>query len=138
MGTSGPAAKRLPDVPQFHLRGFADAETITTVELPGDRSHIQPVRRAAAENHLYSLPGQPGGADVFKTALSQLESEVAKAQHRTRTLGQCPRIIGGFSLIWSIARWRPDGRAQRWARARPVADKSVGRFRRRSSARGGV
>lgn len=77
MGTSGPAAKRHHYVPQFHLRGFADGETITTVELPGDRSYNQPVRKAAAENHLYSLPGHPDGADVFEKALSQLEGDVA-------------------------------------------------------------
>lgn len=77
MGTPGPAAKRHHYVPQFHLRGFADGETITTVELPGDRSYNQPVRKAAAENHLYSLPGHPDGADVFEKALSQLEGEVA-------------------------------------------------------------
>ncbi|WP_396659175.1 DUF4238 domain-containing protein [Microbacterium oxydans] len=138
MGTPGPAAKRHHYVPQFHLRGFADGETITTVELPGDRSYTQPVRKAAAENHLYSLPGHPDGADVFEKELSQLESEVAKAQHRTRTLGQSRRTIGGFSLIWAIARWHPDGRVQRWVHARPAADKSAGRFRRRSSARGGA
>lgn len=75
MGT--PAAKRHHYVPQFHLRGFADGETITTVELPGDRSYDQPVRKAAAENHLYTLPGHPDGADVFEKALSQLEGDVA-------------------------------------------------------------
>lgn len=77
MGTDGPAAKRHHYVPQFHLRGFADGEKITTVELPGDRSYTQPVRKAAAENHLYSLPGHPDGADVFEKALSQLEGDVA-------------------------------------------------------------
>jgi hypothetical protein len=77
MGTPGPAAKRHHYLPQFHLRGFADGETITTVELPGDRSYNQPVRKAASENHLYSLPGHPDGADVFEKALSQLEGDVA-------------------------------------------------------------
>lgn len=76
MGTT-PAAKRHHYVPQFHLRGFADGETITTVELPGDRSYKQPVRKAAAENHLYSLPGHQDGPDIFEKALSQLEGDVA-------------------------------------------------------------
>lgn len=74
---TAPAAKRHHYVPQFHLRGFADVETITTVELPGDRSYNQPVRKAAAENHLYSLPGHQDGADIFEKALSQLEGDVA-------------------------------------------------------------
>lgn len=77
MATPSTPAKRHHYVPQFHLRCFADEDTITTVELPGDRSYNQPVRKAAAENHLYSLPGHPDGADVFEKALSQLEGDVA-------------------------------------------------------------
>lgn len=77
MTSPSTAAKRHHYVPQFHLRGFANEETITTVELPGDRSYSQPVRKAAAENHLYSLPGHPAGSDIFEKALSQLEGHVA-------------------------------------------------------------
>lgn len=77
MAAPSTLAKRHHYVPQFHLRGFADGETITTVELPGDRSYDQPIRKAAAENHLYSLPGHPDGADIFEKALSQLEGDVA-------------------------------------------------------------
>lgn len=77
MATPSTPAKRHHYVPQFHLRGFADGDVITTVELPGDRTYNQPVRKAAAENHLYSLPGHPDGTDVFEKALSQLEGDVA-------------------------------------------------------------
>lgn len=74
---SGTVAKRHHYLPQFLLRGFAEGGIITTVELPGTRVYNQPVRKAASENHLYSLPGHPNGVDSFEKALSQLEGEAA-------------------------------------------------------------
>ncbi|MCP2032601.1 hypothetical protein L1277_002711 [Okibacterium sp. HSC-33S16] len=70
-------AKRHHHVPQFYLRGFADGEQITTVRLPGDKRYVQSVRKAAAENGFYSVPGHEDGADVFEKMLSSIEGEAA-------------------------------------------------------------
>ena len=69
-GARRPEAKRHHHVPQFYLRGFADGEQITTVRLPGDKRYAQSVRKAAAENGFYSVPGHEDGADVFEKMLS--------------------------------------------------------------------
>lgn len=70
-------AKRHHHVPQFYLRGFADGGQITTVRLPGDKRYVQSVRKAAAENGFYSVPGHEDGADVFEKMLSSIESEAS-------------------------------------------------------------
>ncbi len=74
----GDVAKLHHTVPQFYLRGFADAaERITTVRLPGDRSYTQVVRKTAATNQFYSIDGHPHGSDVFEKALSDMEADAA-------------------------------------------------------------
>ncbi|WP_010202146.1 DUF4238 domain-containing protein [Salinibacterium sp. PAMC 21357] len=65
--------------PQFVLRGFADGnQRITTIRLPERKARTTRVRETAAENHLYSLPGHPSGADIFEKALGAgIEADVA-------------------------------------------------------------
>lgn len=129
MGTPVPAAKRHHYLPQFHLRGFADGETITTVELPGDRSYNQPVRKAAAENHLYSLPGHPDGADVFEKALSQLEGDVAgifaDIVSGTWPLAEEPRNTLAYYVALQMARG-PEQKRNMENLARQVARMEIG------------
>lgn len=72
------SAKRHHHVPQFYLRGFADGDRITTVELPGKRRYLQSVRRTAAENDFYSIPDHPDGSDAFEKVLGSLESDAAR------------------------------------------------------------
>lgn len=89
MATPSTPAKRHHYVPQFHLRGFANDDTITKVELLGERSCNQSVRKAAAEKYLYSLAGHPAGGDIFEKALSQREGDVAnpRARHESPVAG---------------------------------------------------
>lgn len=65
--------------PQFVLRGFADGgEQITTIRLPERKSRTTRVRETGAENHLYSIPGHPGGFDVFEKGLGEgIEGETS-------------------------------------------------------------
>lgn len=71
-------AKRHHHVPQFYLRGFADGEQITTVRLPGDRRYTNSVRKTAAENGFYAVPGHEEGPDVFEKILGGAEGEAAE------------------------------------------------------------
>ena len=85
-----PAAKRHHFVPQFYLKGFADnAERVTTVTLPGEQRYTQSVRKTAAENGLYAVPGHPDGSDAFEKILSNVEGEAAGILSRIRE-GQWP------------------------------------------------
>jgi hypothetical protein len=71
-------AKLHHTVPKFYLRGFAnDAERITTVRLPGDNQYTQIIDKTATTNHFYSIDSHPQGADVFETALSDMERSEA-------------------------------------------------------------
>lgn len=70
-------AKRHHHVPAFYLRGFADGDRITTVWLPGERRYTQSVRKTAAQNGFYSVPGHEDGPDVFEKMLSSVEGEAA-------------------------------------------------------------
>jgi hypothetical protein len=71
-------AKLHHTVPQFYLRGFADAaERITAVRLPGDKRYTSRIRNTAATNNFYSIDGHPDGTDAFEKALSQLEGDAA-------------------------------------------------------------
>lgn len=73
-----PTAKRHHHVPAFYLRGFADGDRITTVRLPGDHRHTQSVRKTAAENGFYAIPGHQDGDDVFEKALSGVEGDASR------------------------------------------------------------
>lgn len=85
-----PVAKRHHFVPQFYLRGFADdAERITTVTLPGEQRYTQVIRKTAAENGFYAVPGHPDGSDAFEKILSQVEGEAASILARIKA-GQWP------------------------------------------------
>lgn len=72
-----PIAKRHHHVPQFYLRGFADGEQITTVRLPGDKRYTSSVRKTAAENGFYAVPGHQDGPDVFEKILGDAEGEAS-------------------------------------------------------------
>ncbi|VXA98726.1 conserved hypothetical protein [Microbacterium sp. 8M] len=72
-----PTAKRHHHVPQFYLRGFADDDQITTVRLPGDRTYTASVRKTAAENGFYTVPGHQAGDDVFERLFSEVEGAAA-------------------------------------------------------------
>lgn len=78
----GDVAKLHHTVPQFYLRGFADAaERIITVRLPGDRRYTQVIKKTAATNRFYSIDGHPQGSDVFEKALSDMEGDAASVLH---------------------------------------------------------
>lgn len=80
----GDVAKLHHTVPQFYLRGFADAaERITSVRLPGDRRYTQVIKKTAATNHFYSIDGHPHGSDVFEKALSEMEGAAASVLRAT-------------------------------------------------------
>lgn len=75
----GETAKLHHYVPQFYLRGFANArEQLVTVRLPGDKTFVQPVRNAAAVNHFHTVEHHPDGPDVFETLLGRIEEGAAK------------------------------------------------------------
>lgn len=71
-------AKRHHHVPQFYLRGFADGERITTVRLPGETRYTNSVRKTAAENGFYAVPGHEEGPDVFEKILGGIEGAAAE------------------------------------------------------------
>lgn len=74
---SSPPAKRHHHVPAFYLRGFADGERIRTVQLPGETRYANSVRKTAAENGFYAVPGHPDGDDAFEKVLSPIEGDAA-------------------------------------------------------------
>ncbi len=56
--------------PQFVLRRFATVdERIRVIRLPGRTGYSSLVENTGGENHLYSIPEHPSGADVFEKAL---------------------------------------------------------------------
>lgn len=78
-------ARRHHYVPQFYLKGFADADNrVVTVRLPGNQRFLQSARKAATEIDFYSIPGHEDGADVFEKLLSKLEAEAARIIARVR------------------------------------------------------
>lgn len=74
---NGPTSKRHHHVPQFYLKGFAESEQISTVRLPGEHRYTNSVRKTAAENGFYAVPGHPDGADAFEKILSNVEGRTA-------------------------------------------------------------
>lgn len=85
-------AKRHHTVPQFYLRGFADDDQLTTVQLPGDRRFTQSVGDASVAKNFYSLPGHEDGDDALERALSAVEGDTAAI---------FKKITGG---AWPLAR----------------------------------
>jgi hypothetical protein len=86
---SRPTSRRHHTVPQFYLRGFADADQVLTVELPGTRRFKQSVKDASVVTDMYALHGHEDGDDVIERELSRVESAAAKVFGRV-TSGTWP------------------------------------------------
>jgi hypothetical protein len=69
-------SRRHHTVPLFYLRGFADADTLLTVQLP-DRRFKQSVRNVSVANDFYALAGHEDGDDVLERAMSEVEGNAA-------------------------------------------------------------
>lgn len=94
-------AKRHHHVPQFYLRGFARNEQITTVRLPGDQRYTTSVRKTAAENGFYSVPGHDEGPDVFEKLLSGAEGEAAAVFSKLES-GVWPLVVEDRATLASF------------------------------------
>lgn len=94
-------AKRHHHVPQFYLRGFADGEQIATVRLPGDRRYTTSVRKTAAENGFYAVPGHEEGPDVFEKILGGVEGEAA-AVFKKLEAGTWPLVLDDRATLASF------------------------------------
>lgn len=116
-------ARRHHTVPQFYLRGFSRDDQIATVELPGDRTFLQSVRKAASEIDFYSLEGHPDGQDAFEKVLSSIEGDaaqvLAKIEGGTWPLSEADRVALAYFVCLQVSRG-PDQRRNMdyvWAQA---------------------
>lgn len=77
----GTTTRRNHVVSKFYLRYFADeAEQVTTVMLPGDRSFAQSIGNASVETNFYTALGNDGEeTDVAEEAFGQIEGAAADA-----------------------------------------------------------
>lgn len=103
-----PVAKRHHTVPQFYLRGFADADRIATVQLPGTRRFVQSVSDASVAKNFYAVEGHEDGDDVIERALGEIEGATASVLHRivagTWPLNPDDRMTLGYFIALQATR----------------------------------
>lgn len=113
----GETSKRHHTVPNFYLKRFASAHRVPRIgaaNVHDGKRVVMPTSNATVRNNFYALEGHPDGADVFESALSELEGVAARIINRVTEgvwpLGREDREHLGVFLAFQLLRG-PDTRA---------------------------
>lgn len=108
MSDLGPLSRSHHTVPRFYLRGFAQANQVEVVRLPGERRFTQSVSKASVVKDFYTFESAGSRDDSIEKALSDVESRASdvfkKIQSGQWPLGPDDRMLLGYFIALQAAR----------------------------------